>query len=338
MKATKLHKSLVTRITVLAIVTGIAVFCSFVCIIILLRITAGPFAATPWIRPTLTISGAVAIILGIPLLIAWLASRLITKPLKAFDAAIALLQANNYKTRLSPTGIPEFDKVFSSFNTLTQRLHTEEKLRKDLISDTSHELKTPLTALTGQLIAVQEGRLPLTKERIAIVQEQTDRLTELVNGLDLYTRARMPSTAKPEPIHVKQLCQELINGMILELKEKGTQTKLDIADKLVVQASRKAVQQILQNLLQNTLRYSEATMLTIAADEHHLQFSDNGKGVPEDNLPYLFERFYRVEKSRNRASGGLGLGLAIVKELVEQQGWVINAKSADPGLSFIITF
>lgn len=88
--------------------------------------------------------------------------------------------------------------------------------------------------------------------------------------------------------------------------------------------------------MQNTLRYSQATEVIIEATGNKLVFSDNGKGVPSKSLPYLFERFYRVDKSRSRATGGLGLGLAIVRELAESQGWVINAVAGHPGLTFVL--
>ncbi len=98
--------------------------------------------------------------------------------------------------------------------------------------------------------------------------------------------------------------------------------------------SRDALQTILSNLTQNALRYSEATEVTITATADKIVFSDNGKGVPPKSLPYLFERFYRVDKSRSRETGGLGLGLAIVKEIAEQQGWQIRAEPGHPGLVF----
>lgn len=337
-KPAKLHTSLVARITIIALISAAVVFFGLVFIILLLRITTGPFASTPWLQPTLFVVAAVAILLGIPLLIGWLASRLIAKPLKEFATAIMSLRTSNYRVQLPPADIAEFEQVFAGFNELTKQLHTEEKLRKDLISDTSHELNTPLAAITSQLIAMQEGALPITKKRIGIVKEQTDRLTELVNGLDTYTRARTPNSDAPEPVHLKQLCEELIEALVLKLKEEHMTTELHISDELTIQTDPKALQQILQNLLQNALRYSEATAISITADEHGIRFSDNGKGVPEENLPYLFERFYRVEQSRNRATGGLGLGLAIVKELVECQGWTIEATLGSPGLCFVITF
>jgi signal transduction histidine kinase len=233
-------------------------------------------------------------------------------------------------------GIREFDEVFMRFNNLIYRLRHEEKLRKDLVSDTSHELNTPLTTMIGQLTAMQEGKYPLTEERVGILKDQAERLAELVQQLDAYTKARMPDTGEPEDIHLRQFCEEFINHFSLDLKQKGITAKLHIAEDYIIYANRSALQQILTNLMQNTLRYSHAAEVTIEAAAHQLMFSDNGKGVPPESLPYLFERFYRVDTSRSRATGGLGLGLAIVRELAESQGWAIAAVAGHPGLTFVL--
>ena len=279
----------------------------------------------------------VLIVLGGPVVLGLLATGLIRRPLRQFNDAVKSLQQSNYKVRLQPTGIHEFDKVFTEFNNLMNRLQHEEKLRKDLISDTSHELNTPLTTMIGQLTAIQEGKHSMTKERVTTLKEQAERLAELVQQLDAYTKARIPISDKPEDIHLKQFCEQLIDQFSVELKQKDIRAKLPIADGLIIHANRDALQRILTNFVQNALRYSEATELTIAATARKLIFSDNGKGVPRESLPYLFERFYRVDKSRNRTAGGLGLGLAIVSELAEQQGWQIHAEHAHPGIAFILT-
>jgi two-component system sensor histidine kinase BaeS len=278
----------------------------------------------------------VLIALGTPLVLGLLAARFVRQPLRQFNEAIASLEQSNYKVQLRSMGIREFDEVFTRFNNLINRLRHEEKLRKDLVSDTSHELNTPLTTMIGQLTALQEGKYPMTEERVAILKEQAERLAELVQQLDAYTKARMPYTGESEDIHLRQFCEELINHFSLDLKQKGITAKLHIAEDYIIHANRGALQQILTNLMQNTLRYSQATEVTIEATAHKLMFSDNGKGVPSESLPYLFERFYRVDKSRSRATGGLGLGLAIVRELAESQSWAIAAVAGHPGLTFVL--
>jgi two-component system sensor histidine kinase BaeS len=324
-----IYNRLSTRITVLIFASGLVM-------LILVQgfnqITSDTLSP-PWLRQ-LQIT---LIVLGGPVVLGILAARFVRRPLRQFNDAIASLEKNDNKVQLHPTGIQEFDEVFLKFNELTNRLQNEEKLRKDLVSDTSHELNTPLTVMIGQLTAIQEGKYPMTEERVVILKEQAERLAELVQQLDAYTKARIPDTGEPEDVHLKQLCQQLIDSSV-ELKQKGIQVKLSIANDLVMHVNRGVLQRILANLMQNTLRYSEATELTITATTSTLTFTDNGKGVPSESLPHLFERFYRVDKSRSRNTGGLGLGLAIVEELTKGQGWSIRAEADHPGLTFVLTF
>lgn len=325
-----LYKRLSTRIIALIFLSGPAT-------VIITRVLNDLFLGVRLsIRFHLLVT--VLIVLGGPVVLGLLAALFVRRPLRQFDETIDAVEQSNYKVQLRSTGIHEFDEVFAKFNNLIQRLRHEEKLRKDLVSDTSHELNTPLTTMIGQLTAMQEGKHRMTKQRVAILKEQAERLAELVQQLDAYTKARTPDAGEVEDIHLKQFAQQLIDQFSVELKQKSIRAQLHIADDLVLRANRDALQKILTNLMQNTLRYSEATELTITATARELTFSDNGKGVPTESLPYLFERFYRVDKSRNKTTGGLGLGLAIVSELAEQQGWRIQAKVARPGLAFTLTF
>lgn len=324
----QLYSRLSARIAVLILASGAVAVIIALAFNEITRDTLTP----PWLR----LLQIALVILGGPVVLGLLAARFVRRPLRQFNKAMASLEQSSYKVQLRSTGIREFDEVFTKFNNLMNRLRHEEKLRKDLVSDTSHELNTPLTTMIGQLTAIQEGKYPMTEERVAILKEQAERLAELVQRLDAYTKARMPDTDEPEDIHLMRFCEELISRFSLELKQKGIHAKLHIAEDYIIHANRGALQQILTNLMQNTLRYSEATELTIVATAHTLTFSDNGKGVPSESLPYVFERFYRVDKSRSRHTGGLGLGLAIVRELAEGQGWTITATAGHPGLTFMV--
>src|SRR5258708_15710442 len=124
----------------------------------------------------------------------------------------------------------EFDEVFMRFRNLINRLRHEEKLGKDLVSDTSHELNTPLTTMIGQLTAMQEGKYPLTEERVATLKDQAERLAELVRQLGAYTKTRMPHTCEPADIHFRQFCEELIHHFRLELQPKRITAQLHNAD------------------------------------------------------------------------------------------------------------
>jgi signal transduction histidine kinase len=281
----------------------------------------------------------VLIILGGPLVLGLLAARYVTKPLVQFNKAIASLKENNYQVELKESGIREFDKVFAEFNDLIGRLRQEEELRKNLISDTSHELNTPITAMLSQLTAMEDGMLPTTKKRIHTLTMQTERLADLVAQLTAYTKARSdPVFDKPEAIHFRRFCSELLEMFAVQLNERKCTAVLDIPEGYVVRANRQALERILVNLLQNSLRYAHATTITISAGKGYIRVCDNGRGVPAESLPHLFERFYRVDSSRSRETGGLGLGLSIVQELAERQGWRIHAEDNQPGLAIVCTF
>lgn len=326
----KLYSRLSVRITVLILASGL--------VTLIMALAYNELTRDTLTTPMERLGQITLVALGGPVVIGLIAARFVRRPLRQFNEAIASLEQSNYKIQLRPSGIHEFDEIFSKFNDLISRLQQEEKLRKDLVSDASHELNTPLTTMIGQLTAIQEGKHSPTKERVAILKEQAERLAELVEQLNAYTKARVLDGDEPEDIPLKPFCEEFIKYFSLELGQKGITTKLHITENLIIHASRSALQRILANLMQNTLRYSQATEVTIKATAHELVFSDNGKGVPAESLPYLFERFYRVDGSRNRNTGGLGLGLAITRELAEGQGWQIHAKIAHPGLAFILDF
>lgn len=288
---------------------------------------------TPWWSRLLQV---LLIVLGGPLILGLLASRFVTKPLSQFNKAIASLKESNYQIELQQTGIREFDKVFSEFNDLIGRLRHEEELRKNLISDTSHELNTPLAAMSSQLTAMQEGVLPITKSRVRTLAQQTKRLTELVAQLNEYTRARSSPTETKEGLHLYTFCKQLRETFLTQLHEKDMGLEIRVSPSYILSANRQSLERIMANLIQNALRYSDGRIIHISATKKQLVIADDGKGVPAVSLPYLFERFYRVDQSRNRETGGLGLGLAIVRELVHKQGWQIHAEDNQPGLKIVI--
>lgn len=273
-----------------------------------------------------------------PLLVGYLVARYVTRPLHRFVTAIDSLQQSNYGPELRPVGIREFDVVTSKFNALTQRLAGEEALRKDLISDASHELNTPLSAMLGQLTAMEDGVLPLTHERVMVLKQQAERLIQLVAGLDEYTRTRLPGAfVQQESVHLAELCAQLERQMAAAFAGHGMLLVLAVPLGHHVSANRAALERMLTNLFENALRHSRGTAITVSADARHLSVRDDGHGVSAEHLPRLVERFYRTDASRSRETGGLGLGLAIVRELAERQGWHVHVEDAAPGLRVVFT-
>lgn len=324
-------RRLSVRIALIITICGPLVFVLFTNLQYIAVLLLGDSVWQNWVWIPLAIVSA-------PLLMGLLSARYVTRPLRAFVAAIESLRQNNYRTQLRPVGIREFDQVAAKFNALTQRLADEEELRKNLISDTSHELNTPLAAMLGQLTAMEDGVLPITPERVAILKQQTERLIALVAGLDDYTQARLPSAFEEQtPLLLFPICAQLERQLAPSLARHGMSLLVDVPQSYRVQANRAALERMLTNLIHNALRYSHGTVITVSAGETQLAVRDDGQGVPTEQLPHLFERFYRVDASRSRDTGGLGLGLAIVRELAERQGWQVHAEDAGPGLRVVFT-
>ncbi len=273
------------------------------------------------------------------LLGAVIAREMISKPLKRLQKAIAQLKNRNFVKDVDPTGLAEFDEVVGDFNELARELTRAEELRQNLISDTSHELKTPVTSLQVQLEGMRDGLIPLEVERVDLLLKQVDRLTDLIDRLQEYTRLRnRTASLKLVVLPVKELVEEVIADLASQLAASGIQVVVSAAEKLTIKGDKNLMEQVISNLILNTIRYSGAKKLTIKATTAGLELGDNGKGVPVDALPHIFERFYRVERSRNRSEAGLGLGLAIVREIIEAHGWSIAATNTHPGLKFTITW
>lgn len=274
--------------------------------------------------------------IGLGGLTALIISFVIMSPLEKLKSGIQKLRENNYKQELNIDGPAEIEVLIQEFNQLARELQKVEELRRDLISDTSHELKTPITGLKGQLEGIKDGILKPDKKRISDLLVQVDRLHELVESLQTYSRLRGKSLKpKLKKVALRKLAQKVASQFEPQLKDKKIELQLNINSKLTVQADEDLLTQVLNNLFENAIRYSQAKVITISADEHQIKFEDNGIGISQEHLPYIFERFYRVEKSRNRDTGGLGLGLAIVKEIVEAHSWKIIAASGK-GTTFSI--
>ena len=278
---------------------------------------------------------AVVAVVATPLTTGYITARYINRKLSKFITGIEALEKTHYPKTLPDSGIREFDEVTRRFNMLTERLKNEEELRSNLISDTSHEFNTPLAAMLSQLIAIEEGVLPPTLERIGMVRGQTERLAELVDQLDEYTKARTPITEVAEKVSLYDACKRVEQQLSTELSENNMRIRITVDPKYKVLANAAILERMIMNVVHNAIKYSHGTEITVDATKTGFTITDNGRGVPDDKLPYLFERFYRTDTSRNRKSGGLGLGLAIVKELAHRYGWEVDAENAQPGLRII---
>jgi signal transduction histidine kinase len=211
-------------------------------------------------------------------------------------------------------------------------------MRQRLLGDVTHELKTPLTSIKGYMEGLQDGVLPATPETFQLIHNEADRLQRLVQDLQELSRTEA-GQIQLEIIACapKQIVLPVIEKMRPQFREKGIALDTRFPDELpLVRADVDRTAQVLTNLLGNALQYTGEggnVTLEVSRKENVLTFSvcDTGAGLNSNDLERIFQRFYRVDKSRSRSSGGSGIGLTIAKQLVEAQGGTIHAESAGPG-------
>jgi two-component system sensor histidine kinase BaeS len=263
-------------------------------------------------------------------------ARRLARPLAGIGAAARRVAGGDYAARVPRTGPEELASLADSFNQMAASLEEGERLRRDLIANTAHELRTPLTNLTGYLEGLRDGVITPSTATYDSLLEETERLARLARSLD--SLAEGDRSGRPARLVEIDLAAQL--AAAAELARPGLETKgigLDRvwASDLRAAADPDQLAQVLGNLLQNAGRYTpQGGRVTIAAavrsDTVEVSVTNTGDGIPPEDLPHVFERFYRVEKSRDRARGGAGIGLAIVKQLVEGWGGRVGAESA-PG-------
>lgn len=277
--------------------------------------------------------GLIASIIGI------LLAGGIAKPLEQMALAAALVSEGKLDQQVPiQSGIQELTRLGGSFNQMTDSLRQSQKAQNDFIADVTHELRTPLTVIQGTVETLQDGAAQDEQAgpgMLAAMGRETSRLIQLVNQLLVLTRSDAGALGlNLEPLDLEQLARERAGLMETLASQKDLQIKLSRtgSDPCLVRADGGRTAQVLDNLLDNATRYAPrgsviSLQLEQVGDMVQCRVSDSGPGIPPEDLPHIFERFYRVEKSRDRDSGGAGLGLAIARALVLAQGGQIEAHS-----------
>ena len=277
-------------------------------------------------------------------LIGFLLLRRLVNPLADVIAASQAVAAGDLSARVPVRGPKDLHSLTESFNRMAQALERSDQQRRNLLADVAHELRTPLTVMRGQLEGIVDGVYPADDAHIATVLEETYTLERLVEDLRTLTLAEMRQLHfDRRPVDLGELAARAVSVFDAEAQER--QITLTVAappDLPPVTADPQRVSQVIGNLLSNALRYVPAgghVAVTVqpAAAGVELTVTDNGPGVPADDLPHLFDRFWRGEKSRGRTAGGAGLGLAIARQLIEAQDGVIRAEPG-PGGGLRVTF
>jgi len=213
-----------------------------------------------------------------------------------------------------------------------------ETMRRDFVANVSHELKTPLTSIKGFVETLLEGALEdkeNSRSFLEIIRDHTDRLNSLINDL-LELSSIESRQVKPEnqEVNLKELSQKILLGFGSQLKKKSIKVEIDLPDSLLIRVDPHQMEQVFTNLLDNAIKFNkDKGKVRIYAEEFigeiRVTVEDSGIGIPEADVPRIFERFYRVDKARSRQLGGTGLGLAIVKHIVESRGGQVGVESTE---------
>lgn len=299
--------------------------------------TAGMEQSLASVRNILLLAGAGAFILAFG--ITWIIAKVLSRPLLQMQRATRKIAAGELETRLSIRGKDEIGYLAAAINDLAVDLQRYRDTRQEFLANISHELRTPITYLQGYANVVKGGLYETEEEKVLyldIISQEAHRLQHLVD--DLFELAKMEEGKIPlnlEQVSLREIVEQSVRRMELPAKEKGLQLMVSYSGEPdeVIQGDSKRMEQIVMNLLENAVRYTEQgeirTSLCFTPDSAIIVVEDTGIGIPEAELPYIFDRFYRVEKSRSRQYGGTGLGLSIVHRLVQLLGGniVITSKA-----------
>ena len=288
------------------------------------------------------IIAAVVVAMGVSIFF----SRGVVAPLRAMTDASQRIAAGHYDERVQIRGDDELAQLGERFNQMAEKLEQVESMRRRLIGDVSHELRTPLTAIKGSMKGLMDGILPATHETYQQIHTEADRLNRLVDDLQELSRVEAGSYhLDVRPVDVSALAQTVAKRLSLQFESKRISLDLELAAGLTrVQADEDRAVQVLTNLVGNALQYTpENGKVIISAkqliDEVQIAVKDSGIGIPSEHLAHIFDRFYRVDKSRSRhAGGGSGIGLTIARALVEAMGGRIWVESGGEGQGSTFTF
>ena len=271
-------------------------------------------------------------------LIGLLLTRRVVSPLAEVIAAAEEIAGGNLQTRVRVKAPDDLRDLSESFNKMADAMERNDRERREMLADIAHELRTPLTILRGRLEGIMDGVYPADEEHVGPALEGAYMLERLVEDLRLLTLAESRQLPfEKQPLDLNELARHVINMFQAQADENKIQLSLqsDGTDlKIMLDPGR--TEQVMGNLVNNALTFVSPggrVWIEIHRENEHVSISvsDDGPGVPEQDLPYIFNRFWRGDKSRARSSGGAGLGLAIARQLVEAQGGSISARNIPQG-------
>ncbi|WP_147533429.1 sensor histidine kinase [Bacillus marasmi] len=262
-----------------------------------------------------------------------LIAKKITKPLRILVTGIRKLGSGEKVNEVRIETEDEFRELGDAFNQMSHHLARNEEIRQTLVADVAHELRTPLAILQGRLESIQEGAIQATEEVILELTDEVYRLNRLVSDLQQLSLAEAGKLPlNKQPVNLKKLIVRVCTHLQWLADEKGITLRFEkIPEDCMVELDGDRMVQVFVNLIGNALRHTQengVVEITVEITKDIIiNVADTGPGIPEDALPYIFDRFYKRDSSRNRNEGGTGLGLSIAKGYVEAHGGTISVNS-----------
>ncbi len=272
--------------------------------------------------------------LALTLLMTYLLTRWVLRPLFQITAVTRKVAGGNYSERVNVVSRYEVGQLVDAFNDMADNLEKIERLRKNMVADIAHELRTPLTNLRGYLEGLSDDVIPPSRETFRMLEQEVLRLVHLVEDLQQLARADAAKAfLDRQELSLHELLRQIMDLYRPNFQDKDITVEwhLEPGSDAVTADSDKLLQAI-RNLADNAWKYTpRGGTVTISAlpfpDGVKTVFANTGSVIAEDDIPYLFERFFRADRSRSREAGGAGIGLAIVKELIEAHGGMVGAES-----------
>jgi signal transduction histidine kinase len=277
-------------------------------------------------------TSAFAVIVAV--VVAGVLGAMLARPLREIGGAARRIAEGDYEARIPRDGPEEIVSLSDSFNQMAAALEEQERMRREFIANAAHELRTPLTNLQGYLEALRDGVIEPDRATFESLWDEAERLVRLSRSLDTLAMGDAGAPAAPVDLDLAATIRAAVDLARPAILAAGLELSVDLPDTLSVRADPDQLAQVVGNLLQNAIRYTPpAGRVSVRAERRPadvlVSVANSGDGIPAGDLPHVFERFYRVDKSRDRASGGAGIGLAIVRQIVEAVGGAVGVESRD---------
>jgi signal transduction histidine kinase len=290
----------------------------------------------------LILSGLLAV--GVAMILTFFVSHRILAPIESLSRVSRLAARRDFSARAAVKYRDEVGEMARTFNSMLDELSRTEELRRNLVADVAHELRTPVTNIRAYIEGIADGVVRPDRVTLESIHSEIILLTRLIEDLQTLALAESGQIQlRREPCDLSGLVSSTANSILPQAQAKQVSLGVAPAPPLLIEADPQRLSQVLNNLLANAVTHTPAggcISVEVGREDGHARVSvrDTGPGIPPEDLPHIFERFYRVDKSRSRSTGGVGLGLTITRHLVEAHGGVIAASSpGEGGTQFVVT-